>query len=83
MHPSGSFAKCFSCDVSVDVIELALKLGKHDNRMEAAKALSKRYGINLKFNGFDKAKEEESNVYQHANFHSSLKQTSPISYTKN
>jgi len=48
LHPSKQFAKCFSCDVAVDAIELEYRLGKHSTKFEAAKALNNRYSLNIK-----------------------------------
>jgi DNA primase len=59
LHPSGLYAKCFGCGVAVDLIEIEYRLGKHDSRWEAAKALNDRYSLGLKFEGFDKEKAEE------------------------
>lgn len=70
LHPSGLYAKCFGCGVSVDVIELEYKMGQHANRWEAAKALDHRYQLGLNFNGFDKEKAEEiSNVHELLNWY--------------
>jgi len=50
LHSSKQFAKCFGCGVSVNLLELELKLGNHPNIFEAAKALNQRYSLNIKMN---------------------------------
>jgi len=50
LHTSKQFAKCFSCNVGVDAIEMEYRLGIHSNKFEAAKALNNRYSLNIKMN---------------------------------
>ena len=62
LHSSKQFAKCFGCDVSVDAIELEYRLAKHSNKYEAAKALNKRYSLNIKMNEQNNQTKENKEV---------------------
>jgi len=59
LHPSGEYAHCFTCGITLDLIEFEYLLGKHPNRWEAAKALNSRYNLGLKFDDQSRKQETE------------------------
>jgi len=62
LHPDKKFAKCFPCGESFDSLEIEYRLGKHPNKFEAAKALNKRYSLNIKMNEQNNQTKENKEV---------------------
>jgi len=59
LHNSKTYVYCFGCNKGGDAIWLEYELGRHQNQYGALTALNQRYGLNLKFNGWDEKKAKD------------------------